>query len=297
MSAAPRLVGANARLLQLQQRTAAVTVLVPTLGVVAAGATAFVRPVGVADLVLFATFYVVSMVGTCVGYHRLFTHRSFEAPRWLRHLLVVAGSIAGEGPVIFWVATHRLHHQASDTPADPHSPVVPPAGRPWGALRTFLHAHAGWMFTELAVNPLKYAPDLIKDPDMGRWNKRYLPYLALGLLVPALLGALWIGGAWGAWEGLLWGGLVRMFAAQHATWSVNSLCHVWGARPHATRDGSRNNAWLALPTLGESWHNNHHAHPSSALHGQGSWQVDPSGLLIRALARVGVVRDLKLPAP
>jgi stearoyl-CoA desaturase (Delta-9 desaturase) len=233
-----------------------------------------------------------------VGFHRLFTHRSFKTRRAVRGVLAVLGSVAIEGPVISWVADHRKHHAFSDRPGDPHSPHVDHGHGLKGALKGLLHAHVGWLFIHThRGNKQRYAPDLIADP-LIRWiDRTFVLWVTAGLLVPFGLGYL-IGGTWqAALTGLLWGGAVRMLVVHHVTYSINSLCHFFGRRGYDTPDESRNLAWLALPSFGEAWHNNHHAFPTSAVHGLGRWQVDPSALVIRALERLGLAWDVVRPDP
>jgi stearoyl-CoA desaturase (delta-9 desaturase) len=241
------------------------------------------------DLAVFAILYVATGLGVTVGFHRLFTHRAFATTRWLRGALAVLGSAAIEGPVISWVADHRKHHAFADQPGDPHSPHVD-HGSGWrGALRGLLHAHLGWLFIHTQRGARKrYAPDLLKDP-VVRFVDRTFPVWALGGLAAAFgLGWLIGGTLTAALTGLLWGGAVRMLVLHHMTYSINSLCHFFGRRRFATDDESRNLAWLALPTFGEAWHNNHHAFPTSASHGLKRWELDLSSLVIRGLERVGL---------
>ena len=216
-------------------------------------------------------------MGITVGFHRLFTHRSFKTRLPVRALFAVLGSAAVEGPLIEWVSTHRMHHRFSDRSGDPHSPHVD-RGTGWrGALRGLLHAHVGWLFraTDIA-SPERYAPDLLADPliALGRPHLRRVGARSAWRL-PFGLGVALTGTVAGGLTGLLWGGAVRILLLHHATFSVNSLCHFFGRRRFATGDESRNLAWLALPTFGEAWHNNHHAFPTSAHHGLTRWQLDP----------------------
>jgi stearoyl-CoA desaturase (Delta-9 desaturase) len=247
------------------------------------------------DLLVLAITYTLTGLGVTVGYHRLFTHRSFRTTRPLRAVLAVLGSMAVEGPVIEWVSTHRKHHSFSDRVGDPHSPH---AGHPsgWrGALRGLIHAHVGWMFRgQDMANPSRYAKDLLADRDLSFISRTFPLWVVAGLMIPFGLGVALTGSITGGLTGLLWGGAVRILLLHHVTFSINSLCHFFGRRPFATGDHSSNLAWLAPLALGESWHNNHHAFPTSARHGLGRGQFDPSALLISALERChlawGVVR-------
>jgi stearoyl-CoA desaturase (delta-9 desaturase) len=245
------------------------------------------------DLVVLAITYVITGAGITVGYHRLFTHRSFKTGRPLRALFAVAGSAAVEGPVIEWVSTHRKHHCFSDLPGDPHSPHTD-HGVGWrGALRGLLHAHVGWMFRGIdRASEERYAKDLLADPLLRAVDRMFPLWVVLGLVLPFGLGVALTGSLVGGLTGMLWGGAVRILFLHHATFSINSLCHFFGRRPFATGDESRNLAWLALPTFGEAWHNNHHAFPTSAHHGLTRWQVDPGGWLIDGLQRLGLAWDV-----
>ena len=216
----------------------------------------------------------------------VFTHRSFKTTRSLRALLAVLGSMAVEGPVIEWVATHRKHHRFSDRHGVPHSPYLDDAPGVRGALRGLGHAQVGWMFAgkEMA-NPARYAKDLLADPDLRFISRTFPLWVVVGLAVPFGLGVAMTGTVVGGLTGLLWGGAVRIFLLHHTTFSINSLCHFFGRRPFVSGDESRNLGWLAPLGFGEAWHNNHHAFPTSARHGLGRWQVDPGGSFISALER------------
>lgn len=245
------------------------------------------------DVFLFAGMYLLTGLGVTVGFHRHLTHRSFKAKRWLHGLLAILGSAAIEGPVVSWVADHRKHHAFSDEDGDPHSPHVDHGHGLRGALRGLFHAHMGWLFVHTQRgNRERYAPDLLKDPVVSWVDRTFLLWAVLGLFVPFGAGWLISGTLFAAVTGLLWGGLVRVFVLHHFTYSVNSLCHVFGRRDYVTGDESRNLALIALPTLGEAWHNNHHAFPTSAVHGLGRLQVDPSAAVIAALEKLGLVWDV-----
>jgi stearoyl-CoA desaturase (Delta-9 desaturase) len=250
------------------------------------------------DLVVLAISYVLTVAGITVGYHRLFTHRSFKTSGALRALFAVLGSAAVEGPVIEWVATHRKHHRFSDTVGDPHSPHTEHGAGLRGALRGLFHAHVGWMFRGVdRANPERYAKDLLADPVLRSVDRMFPLWVLVGLAVPFGLGVALTGSLVGGLTGLLWGGAVRILFLHHATFSINSLCHFFGRRRFPTGDESRNLAWLALPTFGEAWHNNHHAFPTSAHHGLSRWQLDPGGWLIDGLERVGLAWDVVRISP
>jgi stearoyl-CoA desaturase (Delta-9 desaturase) len=249
------------------------------------------------DLLVFGIVYVVTGLGVTIGFHRLFTHRSFATSRVLRGVFAALGSAAIEGPVISWVADHRKHHACSDREGDPHSPHVDHGGGLGGALKGLFHAHVGWLFIHTQRGSKeRFAPDLLRDPVICFIDRTFFVWATLGLAIPFGLGVA-IGGSIGAGlTGLLWGGAVRVFVVHHVTYSINSLCHMFGRQPFATKDESRNLAWLALPTFGEAWHNNHHAFPTSAIHGLRRWQPDPSAMVILALEKLGLVWDVvKIP--
>jgi stearoyl-CoA desaturase (delta-9 desaturase) len=250
------------------------------------------------DLLVLTITYALTGLGITVGFHRLFTHRSFKTTRVTRALLAVLGSMAVEGPVIEWVATHRKHHRFSDHPGDPHSPHLDDAPGWRGALRGLAHAHVGWMFRgKDMANPARYAKDLLADRDLRFISRTFPLWVAVGLAIPFGLGVALTGSAVGGLSAMLWGGAVRIFLLHHATFSINSLCHSFGRRPFSTDDQSRNLAWLAPLAFGEAWHNNHHAFPTSARHGLGRGQVDPGAWLIAALERCHLAWDVVRISP
>ena len=276
--------------------TVGVGVVVPLVGLVAAAVLAWGYGLfGWADLGLLLGMYLAVMLGVTVGFHRLFTHRSFEAAGPVQFVLGVLGSMAFQGRMLEWVGRHRLHHQHSDHDGDPHSPHAPHRSGFWGRVRAFWHAHVGWA---LAVDPPRldrYAPDLRKSRMLRVVSDLFHLWAVLGLLIPAGIGYA-LGGWAGALTGFLWGGLVRVLLGHHVTWSVNSVCHLWGSRPLESGDQSRNNALVGVLGLGEGWHNNHHAFPTSARHGLRWWQIDISYYLIRLLAVTGLAWNIRLPA-
>ena len=245
------------------------------------------------DVAVFLIMYLICAVGVTVGFHRHLTHRSFRARKPIHFALAAMGSIAIEGPVISWVADHRKHHAFSDQEGDPHSPHVG-HGSGWrGAIKGLVHAHLGWLFIHTQRGKRqRYAPDLLKDPTIRFIDRTFLWWAVGGLALAFALGYAIGGTLHAALTGLLWGGGVRMLVVHHVTYSINSLCHFFGRRDFATGDESRNLAWLSIPTFGESWHNNHHAFPTSARHGLRWWQVDPSWVVIRALEATGLVWDV-----
>jgi stearoyl-CoA desaturase (Delta-9 desaturase) len=245
------------------------------------------------DVVVFAIMYLATGLGITVGFHRYFTHRSFKTSRPVRAILAVLGSAAIEGPVISWVADHRKHHTFADQEGDPHSPHVD-HGVGWrGAFKGLLHAHVGWLFihTQRGLRR-RYARDLVDDPIVNFVDRKFFVWAIGGILVAFALGWAIGGSLYAGLTGLLWGGAVRMLVVHHVTFSINSLCHFFGRRRFETDDESRNLLWLAPFSFGESWHNNHHAFPTSAEHGMRKWEIDPSALLIRGLEKVGLVWDV-----
>ncbi len=246
------------------------------------------------ELALFGGMYVLTAMGITIGYHRFFTHRSFETNAVVQSVLAVLGSMAVQGPMLNWVALHRKHHQHSDGVEDPHSPHHHGLGF-LGLVRGFWFAHLGWMFQAGPANLSHYVKDLSRSKLLRTMSALFPIWVVAGLLIPALLGWLLLGGWAGALLGFIWGGLVRVFFLHHVTWSVNSVCHLWGQQPYPDRDESRNNFVVGLLSLGEGWHNNHHAFPTSARHGLRWWQIDVSYYVIRLLALFRLARNVKRP--
>ncbi len=246
------------------------------------------------DAILAVVFYAISGHGVTAGFHRYFTHRAFRAKRPLRIALAIAGSLSVEGAIIEWVAAHRRHHAHADLPGDPHSPWR--FGTSGLALtKGLLWAHVGWLFADEGTNTKKFAADLLADRDIVRINALFPLWILTSLLAPALLGGL-ITLSWtGALTAFLWAGLVRMFVLHHVTWSVNSICHVVGSRPFSSRDKATNCWPLAFISMGESWHNLHHADPTCARHGVDRGQVDSTAVLIRAFERLGWATNVRWP--
>jgi len=269
-------------------------ITVPLLGVIAAPFFLWGWGFHWTDLGLMLGMYVLTALGITVGFHRLFTHHSFETYTWVKFVWAVLGSMAVQGSLLKWVALHRRHHQYSDTVDDPHSPQHEGRGV-FGVLRGFWHAHIGWFFVADPPNLDHYVKDLSASRALRVASYLFLLWVVLGLVLPAVVGGV-ITLRWaGVWTGLIWGGLVRVFLVHHVTWSVNSACHLWGFRPFRSDDQSRNNVLFGVLALGEGWHNTHHAFPTSARHGLRWWQPDISYWVIRALALVGLAWNVKIP--
>jgi len=277
-----------------EQVALAIFIVVPLLGILAAGFVLWGTGLSLVDLGLAVLFYSITLYGITVGFHRLFTHGSFKAARPLRIALAIAGQMAIEGPVTRWVADHRRHHAFSDEEGDPHSPWR--YGTGFRALSKGLwHAHIGWLFDVEQTDQKRFAPDLLADRDISRVAKWFPALVAVSLLAPAVLGGL-ISWSWtGALTAFFWASVVRIGLLHHMTWSINSICHTWGSRPFVTKDRAVNVWWLAVISGGESWHNLHHADPTCARHGVDKGQLDSSARLIRWFERAGWARDVRWP--
>jgi stearoyl-CoA desaturase (Delta-9 desaturase) len=276
----------------------ATATVLPALGLVGVAWQLWGNALHWQDLVVFATTMTLAGFGVTLGFHRLFTHRSFATTRWMRALLAILGSAAVEGPVIEWVAYHRRHHAFSDREGDPHSPHVGHGSGLKGALAGLFHAHVGWVvFSDEPANEQRYALDLLKDRTLRLIDSTFILWVAAGLAFAFGLGVALTGTVRGGLTGLLWGGAVRIFVLHHITFSINSLCHFFGLRDFETKDESRNLRWLAPFSFGEAWHNNHHAFPTSAAHGLTRWQFDPTKLVIYALEKVGLAWDVVRVSP
>ncbi|MEJ2851823.1 MULTISPECIES: acyl-CoA desaturase [unclassified Saccharothrix] len=248
------------------------------------------------DLALAAVFYTVSTLGVTIGYHRYFTHGAFKAKRGLRVALAVAGGLAAQGPVIGWVADHRRHHAFSDREGDPHSPWLFGTS-PVALARGFWHAHMGWLFGRDTTNVDRFAPDLSADKDIRLVDRLFPLWVLLSVALPTVLGGVITLSWWGALTAFLWAGLARISFQHHVTWSVNSICHMIGDRPFAARDRSANFWPLAILSMGESWHNSHHADPTCARHGVDRGQLDVSARVIRVFEKLGWAWQVRWPRP
>ncbi|GAA2743403.1 acyl-CoA desaturase [Kitasatospora cinereorecta] len=275
--------------------TLALFIGVPFLALLAAVPVAWGWGLGWLDLGLGVGMYFLTCHGITIGYHRYFTHGAFKANRALRIALAIAGSLAVEGPLVRWVADHRKHHRFSDKEGDPHSPwrygeTVP------ALLKGLWWAHMGWMFDEEQTSQAKYAPDLVGDPVIRGISRTFWVWTLISLLLPPLVGGLVTLSWQGALSAFFWGSMVRVALLHHVTWSINSICHAIGERPFKSRDRSGNVWWLAVLSCGESWHNLHHADPTSARHGVLRGQIDSSARLIRWFEQAGWATDVRWPS-
>jgi stearoyl-CoA desaturase (Delta-9 desaturase) len=283
---------------KLERRVNMAAVVIPFLAVALAVPLLWGDWIGPSDVIVFAIMYTLSGFGVTVGFHRMLTHRAFATHPATRYVFAILGSLSVQGPVIEWVADHRKHHAHTDEEGDPHSPHVGHGSGVRGALRGLWHAHAGWLWrTHGQARAHKYARELIEDRGMRRINRRFPLLVLASLALPALIGLALTGTLHGALTALVWGGFARIFLQHHITWSVNSVCHFFGRRRFEVDDHSTNVFWLALPSLGESWHHNHHAFPRSAAHGLRWWELDPSAALIALMRRLGLAWDVVRIAP
>jgi len=246
------------------------------------------------DATIAIVMYAITGHGITVGFHRYFTHRAFRAKQWLRVTLAVAGSMAIQGSVIQWVADHRKHHRFSDREGDPHSPFR--FGNSARSLtKGFVYAHVGWLFDWEKTSEKRYAPDLVADKIISRISRTFPIWVAVSMLIPPLVGGLWSWSWMGALTAFFWGSLVRVAVLHHVTFSINSVCHITGRRPFKTKDRSQNVWWLAIPSMGESWHNFHHAEPTSARHGVRPLEIDSSAIVIKVMEQLRWVQDVRWP--
>lgn len=280
-----------------------VGVVAPALAVVGAMVATWGFGFGWLYLGMFLVMYAITGLGITIGYHRLFTHKSFSTSRAMTWFWAVAGSMAGEGQLLEWCAWHRKHHSHSDGEDDPHSPHHHPDDGELpatfgGFMKGFYHAHMGWFIRNAEAEPdyKRYVPDLMKDPLLVAVANQWRFWVWVGLLAPGIIAGVVTQSWQGALLGFLWGGAVRLFWVHHVTWSVNSVCHIWGAKEFVSHDESRNNPVMGILALGEGWHNTHHAFPTSARHGLRWWQFDLSYVVIKTMSLVGLTWDIKVPS-
>ncbi|TWT91991.1 acyl-CoA desaturase [Stieleria varia] len=284
------------RFVRYQRQHVLLVNVLPLIGTLIAFALLPWYPPTPATLIALVVLWPLTLgVGGSVGFHRCFTHRSFECARPVKLILAIFGTIGGQGPVASWVATHRRHHDCSDDVGDPHSPVTEAQGG-LAKLRAFWHSHCGWMVEHDMPNPLFYTPDILKDSDLMWFSRHYYRVMLVGLFVPVALLVAFDPSWQTVWLGLLWTGAVRLTLTSQFIWAINSVCHFVGYRRYHTSDESRNVALICVPTCGESWHNNHHAFPTSARFGLRWWQFDFGWLVIRLLQFCGLAWNVKVPA-
>jgi stearoyl-CoA desaturase (Delta-9 desaturase) len=295
-AAEPRVGTVRPRTSRVSAVVTLVAVIVPPLGLIAAMGLLWDTAFHWSDLAIMAGMYIVCAFGTTIGFHRYFTHKGFEARAPVKATLAILGCMTMQGPLTQWVTDHRKHHAFSDKPGDPHSPHVGHGVGAWGAFRGFVHAHVGWMFSNMGMEQgSEYGRDLYEDRLIRTIDRLYIVWVIATLGIPFGLGYA-IGGTWQRGvEAMVWGGLIRIFAYQHATFSVNSICHMFGRKDYRSRDEARNNWLVALLVFGEGWHNNHHAFPASARHGLHRFQIDLSWLAIRGMEKLKLVWNVKVP--
>jgi len=280
---------------RISQVVTLIAVIVPPLGILLAAGVLWNVAFHPVDVAIMVAMYVGCAFGITIGFHRYFTHRSFEARAPVKATLAILGCMTMQGPLTQWVTDHRKHHAFSDKEGDPHSPHAGHGDGVRETLKGFVHAHVGWMFTNLGMEQGRlYGKDLYDDKLIRAIDRMYLLWVVATLGIPFAIGYALDGWAGGV-EGLIWGGLVRIFLYQHATFSVNSICHMWGRRDYEVRDESRNNWVVAVLVFGEGWHNNHHAFPASARHGLHRFQIDISWWIIRGLEKLRLVSNVRLP--
>lgn len=282
---------------KLEKNVALATIIIPFISIIFAIYLYWGLWVNIYDICICLLMYFLTMLGITLGYHRFFTHKSFKCTTPIKYFLGIFGCMAAQGPIYFWVATHRKHHQCSDREGDPHSPHHGFLPSYWGTIKGLWHSHIGWMISHNQENYRRLIPDIIRDKSVNFIDKNYFLWVALGILVPGITIGAVNHSLWCFVKGCLWGGLIRIFLVHHSTWSVNSICHLFGNSPFKTHDESKNNFICAVLTLGEGWHNNHHAFPSSSRHGLFWWQIDIVYLILRMLSTFGLAWDLIEPEP
>ena len=293
-SIARAIVQLNPNSARAKRVVAGVTVGVPAIGFAVAVYLMCTGQATALDYMLFAVFYAIQMFGVSIGFHRYLAHKAFKTSRWFEGVLMITGSMALEGPILFWVSTHRRHHRFSDEEGDPHSPNLNGAGL-GGKLKGLWHAHIPWMFSDQESRSMVFAPDVVRDRQLYYYNRAYPVWALASLLLPAVLGFAIGGTLTAAFSGFIFGGLARVFVANQAAWCVGSVSHMIGSRPFVTKDDSANNWPVAILTFGEGLQNNHHAFPGAYRHAMRWWEPDLSGWVLFVLAKAGVVWDLKMP--
>jgi len=294
-SLARAIVQLNPKSARAKRVVALVTIGVPAVGFVVAAYLATTGRATALDYILFVAFYAIQMFGITLGFHRYVAHKSFKTSRLFEGVLMITGSMALEGPLSFWVSTHRRHHRYADELGDPHSPNLSGAGS-LAKLKGLWYAHIPWMFSDQESRVNVFAPDVLRDRYLYNYSRTYPIWALLSLVLPGVLG-LTVGGTVAAgFSGFIFGGLARVFVANQAAWCVGSISHMFGSRPFVNRDNSANNWPVAIFTFGEGLQNNHHAFPGAYRHGMRWWEPDASGWVLAALAKAGIVWDLHMPS-
>ena len=284
----------NPRSARAKRVVALVRIGIPAIGFGIALYLMFTGRATLLDYTLFVAFYAIQMFGITIGFHRYLAHKAFKTSRFFEGVLMITGSMALEGPLLFWVTTHRRHHRYSDEAGDPHSPNLSGTGM-LGKLKGLWYAHIPWMFSDQESKATVFAPDVLRDRRLLSYNRTYPAWVLASLLLPAILGFTIGGSLAAAFSGFIFGGLARVFLANQAAWCVGSISHMVGSRPFANRDDSANNWPVAVLTFGEGLQNNHHAFPSAYKHAMRWWEPDLSGWLLAVLAKAGIVWDLRMP--
>lgn len=294
-SVKPTLIAASDSIRAIKRRFILTLCSISLLGLGVAIAQIYHSEVTILSLSIFLLMYGLCGLGITVGFHRYFAHRTFKTLRPVEIFLAIIGSMSAQGSVVAWVSVHRCHHQHSDEIGDPHSPHLH-GDSVKGRWEGFWHSHLGWLLDDKLPNSMIFAKDIIQDPVMVKINRLYVFWIVLGILIPSFLEGILTWSWYGAFQGLIWGGIARLFFSFHGGYTINSIAHLFGERPFISKDQSRNNFWLALPTLGEGWHNNHHAFPNSARFGLRWWEIDLGYGFIWLLERFGLIWDIKVPS-
>jgi stearoyl-CoA desaturase (delta-9 desaturase) len=293
-SLARGIVQLNPKSARAKRVVALVTIGVPAVGFAAAVLLLASGRATVLDYWLFGVFYAIQMFGITIGFHRYVAHKSFKTSRLFEGVLMISGSMAMEGPLTFWVSTHRRHHRFADETGDPHSPNLSGSGF-MGHVKGLWHSHIPWMLSDQETRVDTFARDVLRDRTLMYYSRTYFLWALIGLLLPAVLGFAIGGTLADALSGFVFGGLARVFVANQAAWCVGSISHMFGSRPFVTKDNSANNWPVAVFTFGEGLQNNHHAFPSAYRHGIRWWEPDVSGWVLAALGKAGIVWDLRMP--
>ncbi|HEY9389880.1 MAG TPA: acyl-CoA desaturase [Mycobacteriales bacterium] len=279
---------------RIKRFSALTTMTLPLLGTGVAVYLLWTGRFTVTDLVLFGVMYAVHMGGITIGFHRYLAHKSFKTSRAFEGVMMITGSMGAQGPLMFWVTTHRRHHRFSDRVGDPHSPNLHGSGFKH-RMRGLWYAHMPWMLSDETSKWTVFAPDVLRDRRLMWYHRTYPAWVIAGLVLPAAIGFAVGHTAMSAFTALVFGGLARIFVANQAAWCVGSICHAFGSRPFDNADRSANNWPVAVFTFGEGLQNNHHAFPGSFRHAVNWWEPDLAGWVISGLRRIGVTWNLREP--